>query len=203
MFLDLDIPEDDPLRPAKLFVSTSAPGFRIFDEDDSVGWESDYIWLIVVNEEDGLDFKIRQTNDGKREIQAFWQEKELDDTSKIKEYLQEEPTWDVFQLRATVLLQNRVEAQIEAIQATQYSNNETSSRDVPRRLAERLRSLELDMLQRAATALDTQVRRRFCPYPAIHLRSLAMPLYGTGPLLHHSSSSTVTLHTSILWARCC
>jgi hypothetical protein len=157
MFLALDIPDDDPLRPAKVFVSTAAPGFRIFDKKDTIDWESDYIWLVVINEEDGLDFRIRQTVDGKREIQAFWKELELDDTSKLRDYLQEDPSWDVFQLRAVVLLQNRVEAQMETIQAMQGLNQELTVRDVPWRLAERLRNLEFDMLQRAALALDSQV----------------------------------------------
>ncbi|KAH3951728.1 hypothetical protein HBI56_080050 [Parastagonospora nodorum] len=159
MFLALDIPDDDPLRPAKVFVSTAAPGFRIFDKEDSVGWESDYIWLVVINEEDGLDFRIRQTVDGKREIQAFWKELELDHTSKLRDYLQEDPSWDVFQLRAVVLLQNQVEAQMETIQAMQGLNQELTVRDVPWRLAERLRNLEFDMLQRAALALDSQKSR--------------------------------------------
>jgi hypothetical protein len=159
MFLDLDIPDDDPLRPAKAYISTSAPGFRLFEKENSIDWESDYIWLIVINEEDGLDFKIRQTVDGKREIQAFWQERELRDTSKMRDYLQESPTWDVFRLRATVLLQDRVERQMEMIHAAQeLTQNMTSVREAPGKLAERLQSLELDMLQRAALALDSQVR---------------------------------------------
>jgi hypothetical protein len=157
MFLDLDIPDDDPLRPAKIYVSTTAPGFRIYEEDDSIEWESDYIWLVVVNEEDGLDFKVRQTTDGKREIQAFWKERELD-TTKLREYLEEDPAWDVFQLRATVLLLDRVEAQIETLRGTEGIKREATVRDVPWRLAERLRSLELDMLKRAASNFDSQVR---------------------------------------------
>jgi hypothetical protein len=158
MFLDLDIPDDDPLRPAKVFVSTAAPGFRLFDNDDSIDWESDHIWLVVVNEEDGLDFRVRQTIDGKREIQAFWKERELDDTTKLREYLQEDAAWDVYQLRATILLQSRVEGQMETIQAMQGLTQELTVRDVPWKLAERLRSLELEMLERAALALDSQVR---------------------------------------------
>lgn len=158
MFLGLDIPDDDPLRPAKMFVSTAAPGFRIFEDGDSIAWESNYIWLAVINEEDGLDFRIRQTIDGKRDIQAFWKEEELNDTSKLREYLQEDPVWDVFQLRATVLLQNRIDEQKEAIQATQGLAQDLTVRDVPWRLAERLRNLELDMLVRAAAMLDSQVR---------------------------------------------
>jgi hypothetical protein len=169
MFLDLEIPDDDPLRPAKAFVSTAAPGFRIFDKDNGVDWESDYIWLVIVNEEDGLDFKLRQTIDGKREIQAFWRERELDDTVNIRQYLQEDPAWDVFQLRATVLLQNRVDAQIEAIQAVQGTRQEASMRAAPWKLAERLRSLELDMLTRAGSLLESQVRTLLA-LRALHFR---------------------------------
>lgn len=165
MFLGLDIPDDDPLRPAKMFVSTAAPGFRIFEESDSIAWESDYIWLAVINEEDGLDFKIRQTIDGKRDIQAFWKERELDDTTKLREYLQEDPVWDVFQLRATVLLQNRIDEQRESIQAARGLTQDLTVRDVPWRLAERLRELELDMLVRAGAVLDIQVRLALL-YPA-------------------------------------
>ncbi|KAI8943104.1 hypothetical protein NX059_001134 [Plenodomus lindquistii] len=155
MFLDLDIPDDDPLRPAKMYVSTAAPGFRIFDKDDTVDWESDYIWLVVINEEDGLDFKVRQTTDGKREIQAFWKEKELD-TLKLRGYLEEDPAWDIFQLRATVLLQNRVEMQIDTLQQIQNVKREPAIRDVPWELAARLRSLELEMLERAVAVLEAQ-----------------------------------------------
>jgi hypothetical protein len=157
MFLDLDIPDDDPLRPAKIYVSKVAPGFRIFEKDGNIEWESDFVWLVVVNEEDGLDFKIRQTTDGKREIQSFWNEQELD-TVKLREHLEQDPAWDVFRLRATVLLQNRVDAQIDTLKESKGARRDSTMRDMPWKLAERLRSLELDMLERAASTLDSQVR---------------------------------------------
>ncbi|KAF1359787.1 SET domain-containing protein [Lizonia empirigonia] len=145
MFLNLDIPDDDPLRPAKIFVSTAAPGFRIFEKSGNIDWESDFIWLVIVNEEDGLDFKIRQTTDGKREIQALWKDNDLDDTTKLRHYLCEDPLWDVYQLRATVLLQGRGKPQ-----------REPSIREVPWSLATRLRKLELEMLERAMEAFEDQ-----------------------------------------------
>jgi hypothetical protein len=168
MFLDLDIPDDDPLRPAKIYVSKVAPGFRIFEKDGTIDWESDFIWLVVVNEEDGLDFKIRQTTDGKRDIQSFWKERELD-TVKLREHLGQDPLWDVFQLRATVLLQNRVDAQIETLKQSEGIRREDTMRDMPWRLAERLRSLELDMLKRAASTLDSQVRSTSFSTPPLKL----------------------------------
>lgn len=144
-------------------MSTAAPGFRIYEKDGAIEWESDFIWLVVINEEDGLDFRVRQTIDGKREIQSFWNDQELD-TSTLRERVQEDPAWDIFQLRATVLLQARVETQIDTIHATQGLDREASIRDVPWNLAERLRSLELQMLERTVAMFEVQVRLgRFLP----------------------------------------
>lgn len=165
MFLDLHIPDDDPLRPAKMFVSTVAPGFRLFEKAGNVEWESDFIWLVIVNEEDGLDFKLRQTIDGKREVQALWRDGELEDTSKLRDYLRGDPLWDIYQLRATVLLQGRVEAQIETLRELGSPQRGTTIRETPWRLAEQLRALESGMLVRAIDALESQVRKQSFPAP--------------------------------------
>lgn len=111
LFLDLEIPDDDPLKRAKKFISTSAPGFRLVDKADGISWESDYVWLSCVNEEDGLDFRVLQTNDGNRELKAFWKEEELRDSTQLKDALEADPMWEVFRLRATALVQDRIEAQ--------------------------------------------------------------------------------------------
>lgn len=159
MFLDIDIPDDDPLRPAKIFVSTAAPGFRLFEKDGVIDWESDFIWLVIVNEEDGLEFKIRQTVEGEREIQSLWKDAELHDTSKLQEYLREDPLWDVYQLRATVLLQGRVDAQIALLKEVGNPPKQATVRQYPWSLAKQLRTLELNMLERATDAFETQVRK--------------------------------------------
>lgn len=78
LFLDLEIPDDDPLAKAKQHISKSAPGFKIFRQaDESIGWTGDFIWLIVVNEEDGLDFRVLQDHNGNKELKAFWKDEEL------------------------------------------------------------------------------------------------------------------------------
>ncbi|KAH8724092.1 hypothetical protein GQ44DRAFT_619034 [Phaeosphaeriaceae sp. PMI808] len=158
MFLDIDIPDDDPLRPAKLFVSTAAPGFRIFDDGDGVKWESDFIWLAVVNEEDGLEFKVKMTVDGEREIQCIWRECELGDTSMLRGLLEEDPSWDVLQLRATVLVQNRVQAQLEEIRGNRVVSQGPAA--TYNRLAwmtsRRLPEMERKMLEHVALTLDEQ-----------------------------------------------
>ncbi|CAI6332648.1 unnamed protein product [Periconia digitata] len=156
MFLDLKIPDDDPLAPAKAYVNNAAPGFRLFDKDGRIEWESDFIWLVIINEEDGLDFKVKQTIDGKREVQCFWNEQELGGVLKLHEQLKETAFWDVFQLRATVLVQNRVEEQIDALRATGDPVTTATVRYGPQELASKLRALELSMLQKAMKTLDNE-----------------------------------------------
>lgn len=63
----------------------------------------------------GIDFKIRQTTSGEREVQAFWKESELNDASELRVLLEQDPLWEVYQLRAVVLLQGRIDAQIETL----------------------------------------------------------------------------------------
>ena len=159
MFLNLDIPDDDPLRPAKIYVCNTAPGFRLTQTADSVEWEGDFVWLVVVNEEDGtfpsqsqlwnhascvretvfqytnlihvpgIAFKVQQTVEGDREIQAFWKDNELDDVSRIRTLLEQDPLWEVFQLRAVVLMQGRVHAQIEYLRSVGNPARENSVRE--------------------------------------------------------------------------
>jgi hypothetical protein len=168
LFLDLHPSEDDPLGMAKTRVSNAAPGVKFSekgahsDQLHGVEWYSDFIWLVCVNEEDGLEFRVLQTNDGGRELKTYWKEKELQDTSKLKEILQEDPLWEVFQLRAVVLIQRRIEEQLQVLYETsnddrfELGHNE-QIRKGPRDLALRLRALESKLLEKAYSGLDDEV----------------------------------------------
>lgn len=67
--------------------------------------------------------------DGNREIQAFWKEDELNDTSKIRPLLEKDSLWEVFQLRAVVLMQGRVHAQIEYLRSIGNPRRDESVRE--------------------------------------------------------------------------
>lgn len=116
LFLDLDIPDDDPLKLAKKTFSRdiAAPGFRLFlrSQSATTEWEGTFVWFLCVNEEDGLDFKLLQNNLGEKELQTLWKEIELTDISQLLEILKKEPLWDVFYLRVIAALQARVEQQL-------------------------------------------------------------------------------------------
>ena len=161
LFLDLDIPDDDPLKPAKKAISEVAPGFRLCSQNESIGWEGSFVWLICVNEEDGLEFKLLQDRDGETELQASWKELEILDFTKFPDLLRKEPLWDVFQLRAITVLQNRVKQQLLKLEGSKEAVEETYSledlEDMNYDNAMRLRDLEETLLLHAFEDFDKKV----------------------------------------------
>ncbi|KAF2238054.1 SET domain-containing protein [Viridothelium virens] len=162
MFLDLEIPDDDPLKRAKNAIATTAPGFRLYEDHNATSWESDYVWLICVNEEDGLRFQIVQSIDGDQELQISWQGKEIDDIQLLRPQLLEDARWDIFQLRAVTVIQSRVESQLLSLSetddkaiSTTYGEN-TSIRPKAYSDALKLRSLERKLLEQAYENFEQQ-----------------------------------------------
>lgn len=121
LFLDLNIPDDDPLKLAKKAIANAAPGFKLFLKEGSIGWEGDFVWLVCVNEEDGLDFRLLQRIDGEKELKVFWKDDEILDVSDLGNLLEKERLRNVFQLRAIVFLQARVEQQLLALEESKLN----------------------------------------------------------------------------------
>lgn len=169
LFLDLDIPDDDPLKPAKRVACDDPPGVRIYSvpETSNVEWESGFVWWACINEEDGLEFRVLQSNDGERELKIFWKEKEIFTSKQLLNALKEDPMWDVFQLRATMIIQERIDTQLSSLQASQVAlqNSEEekiSNGKISRRTwvtVMKLRELEGDFLIRATQASEAKVRQ--------------------------------------------
>lgn len=161
IYLDLEIPKDDPLRLAKSAVSNSAPGFRLFCQGSSIAWEGSFIWLLCVNEEDGLEFRLLQTNDGERELNVFWNDTEMKDVSKLESVLKLHPMWDIFRLRVITILQARVEAQLLSLERSKdYLGNDLSIEKVDDTIghnASKLRVLEEAMLLQAYQEFEDKV----------------------------------------------
>lgn len=163
VFLDLDIPDDDPLRPAKKAANNEAPGVRLFDgSNGSPGWESGYVWWACINEEDGLDFRVAQENDGKRQLEVLWKDQRID-PSQLAEVLRHDANWDVFHLRAIVLLQERVALQASYLEASGGSmlenQEELGIRNIVFASIRQLRALEGSLLSRLHRVLEEQVSK--------------------------------------------
>ena len=161
MFLSLSIPFDDPLRLAKIRFSQEAPGVRIYvDDSDKICWESTFVWWACVNQEDGLDFRVERTLDGDMMLMAQWKDDELDGGA-LRATLMEDHLWDVFVLRAVVMIQERIEQQGAELAASEDSFIKT--RPSPHVRASvcqtigRLRTLEMELLARAYDSLEVEV----------------------------------------------
>jgi hypothetical protein len=165
LFLDLDIPTDDPLRLAKKAVCKDAPGVRLYTkENGEIGWESKYVWWSCVNEEDGLGFRILQANDGGKELKVLWKKVELE-TERLEETLASDSMRDIFQLRAVVVLQKRIERQASELEETEEQFSEAvhlpGVRPTTWETIKILRALEVDFLADAYQSMQAEV----CPIP--------------------------------------
>jgi hypothetical protein len=165
LFLDLDIPTDDPLRLAKKAVCKDAPGVRLYTkENGEIGWESKYVWWSCVNEEDGLGFRILQANDGGKELKMLWKKVELE-AERLEETLASDSMRDIFQLRAVVVLQRRIERQASELEETEEQFSEgvhlPGVRPTTWETIKKLRALEVEFLADAYQSMQAEV----CPIP--------------------------------------
>lgn len=161
LYLDLDIPDDDPLRLAKRAVSNSPPGFKIFARETSTDWEGPFVWLLCVNEEDGLEFQLLRTTDDKRELQVLWHGVEIRDISKLDSVLRAEPLWDLYNLRAIMTLQDRTKLQLALLDINDPQINREDLSEISvnhhRRQALKLRDLEQTLMIQACEDFEQQV----------------------------------------------
>jgi hypothetical protein len=182
LFLGLDIPDDDPLKVAKKKICKDAPGVRLFVDGDSesTGWESGFVWWACVNEEDGLDFELLQTQDGGRELKASWKGTEIGSSETLKDILAADPLWDVFLLRAVVILQGRLETQLAMLEATEEAFASvvhdkdglgTGIRSDVYLTIGKLRTLEADLLRRGIQDLLKKVRECAHIFPHLSLKA--------------------------------
>ncbi|CAK7228239.1 hypothetical protein SCUCBS95973_006815 [Sporothrix curviconia] len=149
---------DDPLAKAKLHVfGEPAPRLEIErlqvdgvadsdddDDDNTAGLETDkspahirwtcpFAYLMCVNEEDGIDFRLRQETDGSPQLRMFWQGNDVTDSAANFEALAStHELAPLFRLRVVTVLQEIIESHLERMQAVggdQYDDDEDDEDD--------------------------------------------------------------------------
>lgn len=115
--LTLEPFEDDPLGKAKAAAFAKPPIVRIEDEEGCFQWYSPFLYLMCLNEEDGLEFRVLQQTDGSRsQLKVFWQESDVTEaTDDFESLISNHELKDVFKLRAVALLQDRIRQQLERL----------------------------------------------------------------------------------------
>jgi hypothetical protein len=165
MVLTLQPSRDDPLGKAKLAAFKGLPVVNLSAENGVVSWSSPFLCFMVLNQEDGLDFKVSQEVDGSLgRLQVFWQGKEVTDaTDHFQEHTMGHSLHDIFRLRGVALLQDRLGEQIELLCA---SDEEAASLkddtmdpvdDGLWKVASSLRTVEARILEGAYEELELQV----------------------------------------------
>jgi hypothetical protein len=163
LVLTLDPFPDDPLGKAKVAAFKEPSQLRIYAHQDKMKWDCPFLYLMLLNEEDGLEFRMLQQTDGSRNrLQVFWQGSDVTDATDTFESLTSEHALsDVFKLRAIALLQDRIRQQldrlyesqdeVELLAYTPFVRPDRRSNAILLRKSERL------MLEKAYAATDEQV----------------------------------------------
>lgn len=160
LFLDLDISDDDPLASLKRNFADCAPGVKILDAGDAeVDWKSDYIWLLCVTTDD-FNFAVARLNDGTEEIQASFGDQQVSGAAELSRLLGQSKLWPVYRLRAVTLLQERVFEQLKLLTGTEHDTTADTIDLDRQKTAERLRTLEADLLYLAYENFEKQARQR-------------------------------------------
>ena len=171
LFLPLEMSEDDPLAPAKKHISPFAPGVKIYHSQTTgeIEWHSEFVYLSTLNQEDGLDFAVAQTTTGERELQVLWKGTHIPTSSLstfITSTLKEEEFWEIFHLRATVTILERVRQQLDllpGVDVEKVVGEWRADGEVVRercvQLAVKLRELEGNLLMSAVSVLEAEIEK--------------------------------------------
>ena len=163
LVLTIDPFPDDPFAKAKISAFAGPRVVRLSADEDTLQWESKFLYLILLNEEDGLDFRVLQQTDGSRShLRVFWQGADVTDaTATFEALVSGHPLSDVFQLRAVALLQDRIRQQLERLYESRDPVDlvaDTVLVQPDRRdNATYLRKSETTTLEKAFAALEIQV----------------------------------------------
>jgi hypothetical protein len=153
---------DDPLAKAKLVAFEEVPQICVARESESVRWTSEFAYLMCINEEDGLEFRILQERDGAQELRVFWQEEDITDrTREFETLIQGHSLFAVLRLRVVTVIQENLQTQLERLQSsTPGSTPSTLQRKECFDAALSLRGIETSILESAIEALEKEVSTR-------------------------------------------
>ena len=153
---------DDPLAKAKLVAFGQAPKIHVAREGNgSIRWASEFAYLMCINEEDGLEFRILQETDGSQQLRVFWQDEDVTDrTSDFETLIQTHPLAAVLRLRVVTIIQESLEAQLERLRSSPDPSPD-SGQNMQRadcvQSAAILRQVETSLLGNAVEALEEEV----------------------------------------------
>lgn len=166
--LPLDPLPDDPLGKAKAHVFKNPTALEVNQVAGKMVWASSFAYLMVLNEEDGLEFRVLQDKDGGRELKMFWQDEDVTDKSgSFETLISNHGLCDVFRLRVNMVVLQRIQEQLDTLSfpLPDDSTGGSEADDVSSLNAvnaRTLRRIETEILEKAITTLEDQVSLALC-----------------------------------------
>jgi hypothetical protein len=163
---------DDPLAKAKLVAFGAPPRIHVARDRNAgtatapaaasiIRWSSPFAYLMCVNEEDGLEFRVLQERDGARQLCVFWRDEDVTNrTQDFETLIKDHPLAAVLRLRVVVAVQEALGAQLERIRQTAPQDPNTPSstqREECFGQAMALRAIETNLLEQAIESLEEKV----------------------------------------------
>lgn len=188
--LPLDPLPDDPLAKAKAHVFKAPPIVDIKEVSGKMTWTSAFAYLMILNEEDGLGFRVLQDKVGGRELKMFWRDEDVSDNSgSFETIIADHELCDVFRLRVNMIIHQRVQDQLDSL-SRPVPDDSTSVAEIDSintsnaanaANARTLRRIETEILQKALTTLEDQ-RTELLALETVtaYLDSMGVPESGEG-----------------------
>jgi len=152
---------NDPLAPPKAATMSKencAPGIKVSETAGGISWDSDVLWLLIANEEDGLEFKVVYGTGLRRELAMFWRDKEVS-IRGLKEVLEKDKLFDLLKLRASVIVLQQVDRQLRELEETSLDFEAAMTGAYDESLlqaAKKLREMEGNLLVSARQSVEEQ-----------------------------------------------
>ncbi|KAK3327526.1 hypothetical protein B0T19DRAFT_165293 [Cercophora scortea] len=154
---------DDPLARAKLVAFGEPPKIHVARNNGSIQWESSFAYLMCVNEEDGLDFRVLQDTEGNRQLRVFWQDEDVtDQAADFESLIQSHELFALLRLRVVTVVQERLQDQLDRLKSSPAprslpASDISTTRDECARAASLLRQIETSILEASTEALEKEV----------------------------------------------
>lgn len=162
--LPLEAFPDDPLAKAKLFVFGEQPKVHVAVNDEgAIEWSSPFAYLMCVNEEDGLEFRVLQDTEGARQLRLFWRDEDVtDQANDFETVIRSHELRAVFKLRVVTVVQGCLETHLQAMQAVMSLDTDPDSgvsniREACMKSAASLREIESATLEKVVEYLENEV----------------------------------------------
>ncbi|KAI1140464.1 SET domain-containing protein [Hypoxylon sp. FL0543] len=159
LVLPLEPLDDDPLATAKLHTFGTKPKLELAEEEHGTPlWNAPFIYLMCLNEEDGLHFRVLQETDGSRHLKMFWQDIDVTDVpNTIENLIRDHELYPIFELRVLTVVLNVIEHQLQELTENRGRAKAPGSvREEIWQAVSNLNSLETSLLQSSQQVFEEQ-----------------------------------------------